>query len=199
MRRFMKFFLLLLLFNLLIAKSMVAQPVFKNDTAFRPFSQQLVTTIDSNFHLKSNADFELRFWTLIAKTLERRLFILYLDNGKWTARLFRKTSFLKDTLVEITVKQDKLKKLRERLNEYKLLTIKNEAELRDKYGNEINDPVYDGISYCFELITGKNKRSYWYHCPKSSAENYPYIKEYKYIVKIITLIYQHCFLALNIC
>jgi hypothetical protein len=141
----------------------------------------------------------MRFWTLISKTMERRFFILSLNNGKWTARLFKKTSFLIDTIFEIPIAQNNLEKLWNNLNEHNLLTIPNEYELRDKNGNEINDTMHDGISYWFEFTTKTNKRGYWYHCPKSSSEEYKYIKEYKDVVAIITLIYRHCLLSLHIC
>jgi hypothetical protein len=186
-------------FSLLIVKLAFCQPVFRNDTAFRPFLQNLVVKIDSNFHLEKDADFEMRFWTLISKTMERRLFILSQKNGKWTARLFLKTTYFKDTLTEVSIAQVILEKLWEKLNKYDLLTIPGEYELRDRDGEEINDPIHDGISYWFEFTTKKNKRGYRYRCPKSFSEEYKYIKEYGKVVNIITLIYRHCLLKLNIC
>jgi hypothetical protein len=149
--------LLILFVIFFIAHSTYCQPVFKNDTAFHPFLQTIVTEIDSNYHLQKNADFEMRFWTWISKTMERRLFILSLNSGKWTARLFKKTSFLKDTLFEIPVVQNNLEQLWKKLNKYNLLIIPNEYDLRNKNGNEINNPVHDGISYWFEFITNNNK------------------------------------------
>jgi hypothetical protein len=196
---FIRLLLSIIFFILLTVKSAFSQPIVKNDTTYQPFLQNLVTEIDSNFHLEKNVDFEMRFWTLISKTMERRLFVLSLNKGKWTSRLFKKTNYLIDKLVEVPLSQTNLEKLWKDLNKNNLLTISQEHELRDKKGNEINDPVHDGISYWFEFTSKKNKRSYWYHCPKMFSEDYRDIKEYKYVVNIITLIYKHCLLWLNIC
>jgi hypothetical protein len=196
---FNRLLLSIIFFTLLTLKSAFSQPIFKNDTSYKPFSQNLAKEIDSNFHLEKNVDFEMSFWTLISKTMERRLFVLSLNNGKWTARLFKKTYYLTDTLVEVSISQKNLEKLWKNLNKNNLLTISEEFELRDKKGNEINDRVHDGISYSFEFISKKNKRGYWYHCPKRFSEEYKYIKEYKYVLDIIRLIYKHCLVQLNIC
>lgn len=175
------------------------QPVFENDTSFKPFLQTLVTTIDSNFHLEKDVEFEMRFWTLISKTMERQLFILSFKNNTWNARLFKITTYLSDTLVETPVSQSNLEKLWKNLNKNNILTIPREYDLRDRSGKEIDDPIHDGISYWFEFTTAKNKRSYRYHCPKSLSEDYKYIKEYRNVVNIITLIYKHCLLRINLC
>lgn len=186
-------------FNPLTFNIVNSQPVFQNDSTFKPFHKSLFNEIDSAFKLDKEAQFELRFWTLSSKTMKRQLFILSLKNSNWTARLFSRTVYQKDTLIEISVIQTNLNKLWKKLKKKNLLTIPREEDLVDKNGNQINDPIHDGVSYLFELISTENKRWYWYHCPKSFSEDYKYIKEYKDVVGIIKIVYKHCRLTINLC
>jgi hypothetical protein len=195
----MKPILLIILFSTLTLPKGFSQPVFDNDTSFKPFLTNFVDVLDSTFQLDKNAEFELRFWTLISKTMERRLFILSKKNNMWAARLFKKSYLPKDTLIEILISQTKLDLLWKNLNKGNILEILRGDDLRNKKGTIIDDPIYCGISYLFELMTQKNKRSYWYGCPKSFSKAYKYIKAYKHVVQLITLIYKHCKLKLNIC
>ena len=79
----------------------------------------------------------MRFWCTYSKTMKRQLFILTLKNNNWTARLFEKTYFQKDTLLEIKINQNDLLELWKKLKENNVLNIPNESELRDKSGKEI--------------------------------------------------------------
>lgn len=176
-----------------------AQPVFNNDTSHTSIFESLIHQVDSSFSLEKNVDFELRFWTLISKTAERRLFILYLKDSKWSARFFQKIIFQKDTLKEVPVSQENLEALWKQLKKNRILTLPHEDDLRDKNGKEILDPVYDGHSYRFELLTKKNKRSYRYTCPNSFSKDYRNIKEYKQVVKLVRLIYKYLKIEYYIC
>lgn len=195
----MKILLFNFLFVLFTVNASYCQPKFDNDSTFKPHFSDFVQTIDSSFQLEKNADFELRFWTLIDKTMERKIFILSLKDNVWKARLFKKTSFQKDTLIEIPIAQFNLDKLWKSLNKKGLLNIPAENDLRDRNGKIIDDRIRHGISYRFELMTKNHKRSYRYNCPKKFSEDYKYIKAYRNVVDIIILIYNHCLLKLNIC
>lgn len=97
-----------------------------------------------------------------------------------------------DTLIEVPVKQNDLINLWMNLNKNNICTISKDYDLRDKTGNEINLAIHDGISFHFELLNTKSKRSYFYHCPKGHSEEYKYIKEYKWVTNIVELIFTYC-------
>jgi hypothetical protein len=50
----------------------------------------------------------------------------------------------------------------------------------------------DGTSYYFSLLSKTAKRSYSYYSPQSAIEEYPKIKAFKRVSKIIELIKKYC-------
>lgn len=196
----MKIILFLLIFIIAIfTDNIKAQPSFDNDTSYTSIFQSLIQQIDSNFILEKKVDFELRLWTQISKTAERRLFILTLKENKWSARFFQRIIFQKDTLIEVHVSQKNLETLWRQLKKNRILILPDQSDLRDRNGKEILDPIYDGHSYRFELLTREKKRTYSYTCPKNFYENYKYIEEYKRVVNLVKLIYKHLRIEYNVC
>ena len=104
----MKISFLFMLFEFASFTHVFCQPIFNNDTSFKASSETLYSIIDSSFNLEKNNDFEMRFWCTYSKTMKRQLFILALKNNNWTARLFEKPYFQKDTLLEIKINQNDL-------------------------------------------------------------------------------------------
>jgi hypothetical protein len=184
--------LIALALTFIFSQKSQSQVILNNDTSYTPYSDKLIKQIDSTFHLIQQYDFEFRFWIQHAKSVKRQLFILALKDKHWSARLFERTYKGSDTLIELPVKQDGLENLWRKLESNNLLTIKDDSELRDKKGDAPFLKIFDGASFRFELLTASSKRSYVYHCPKGYSKEFRYIKEYKWIVRMIKLIYKYC-------
>lgn len=168
-----------------------SQVSLDNDTSYRPLFHSTLKEIDSTFNLSTNADFELRFWSIASKTMERRLFTLTFKGDKVKGRLFKRTIHQKDTLLEIPVNQDNLTDLWEKLKRHNLLFIPDASVLRNKKGEEANLFIHDGIRYSFELITPGRKRSFSYTCPRMHSAEYKKIVEFKQVAKIVQILEEY--------
>ena len=167
-----------------------AQFDFPNDSAYRPFLKSTYKQIDRKFHLEKAPEFELRIWTNSFVMGISDLFILSYKQSKWTARLFRNTDYKE--IDEKRLPDIYLDSLWAGLMANNVLTIPESKFLKDSSGREAQIGINDGTHYVFELSAGKNKRSYFYHCPQTHAEEYKYIKEFTQVVNILKLIFSFC-------
>ena len=193
----MKYLVLFVTIFILTAKKSYAQFDFRNDTAFIEVFGTLKNQIDTTYTLTKDFDFEFRFWINYGKLTGTALFVLTNRNNKWSARLFKRKTHPEINLSEIKVSNENLNTLWAKLNANHILSIKNSYELKDRNGNYADIKIYDGTSFYFELITKTKRRNYFYHCPKDCREEYKYIREYKWVLNIINLIYKHCKLDPN--
>jgi hypothetical protein len=165
------------------------QPIFENDSSYYQYNRATLREIKKNFNLETNTDFEFQFWTAYPKTMKTQTLILTLKNNKWKARVFERIRKDQDTLIELPIVQFKLSQLWKRLNRNQICTIPKDEDLRDKNGNEINDPTHDGIFYYFSFVTAKSKRCFSYICPKSFSEEYKEVKAYRQVVEVIEILF----------
>jgi hypothetical protein len=176
------------------ASNSFAQIKFAKDTTvYNPFSYEL--GIDSFFHLKNENDFELRF-TIRPSSLipgaKRTLLLMTQNNHVWQARLFQYSNSPQDKYWEIPVDTVNLGELWTKLLKQNILKIKNEYLLKDDQGEIARTNMKDGITYTFRLISKSGQRSYSYYSPQSAMEDYPKIKEFKQVTKMIDLISTYC-------
>jgi hypothetical protein len=185
------FFIPLLFFNHLFS-----QPNFRNDTSYRSFGNWILPKIDSAFKLDKDNIFEYRVWILPALKRIKTLFILSLKNDKWQIRSFNygwrpvTESSLEFFLEESKSKNEDLRVLINEIGQNNYLDIPDGDSLKDRRGEIADAGVLDGESYCFELISKRSKRSYFYHCPGYNAKAYNYIKEFQQVINIIKALYR---------
>lgn len=163
--------------------------------------EKLNQSIDKDFDIKNDYDFELRFWIDPAPMSGRSLFQLRKKDNKWIARFFTHTVELKENKAhsywkEKELNQDNLDELWHMLTVNQLLTLPTLDSIRDKmrvysadtlavqgiYTQLSGRPYYnpyilDGVLYRTELKTQDKKRSYTYHCPKGYMKECPNVEE----------------------
>lgn len=191
----MRNILIIILFSL--TSQLYCQPIFENDSSYFQFGQPTLREIKRKFSFETNVDFEFQFWVAYSKTMKTQTLILTQKNNNWTARVFERIRKGQDTLIELSIDQSKLPQLWKRLNKNKICNIPKDEDLRDKNGNEINDPIYDGIFYYFSFVTKDRQRCYSYRCPKSFSEDYKEVKAYRQVVKVIKLLFQYLGIGYN--
>ncbi len=187
------YFLIPLILSFAISK---AQITFKSDASFMTWDTILLKEIDSSFNLEKNNEFELRCWMLSSLNIDSKLFILTKNNNKFNARFFDKNND-NAKYVEKLIDSRNLSHFWKELKKNHVLTIVDSDSLVDKNGKKLYNTVYGHTAYVIDLITEKNKRSYFYFCPKECFKTYPLIKEFKWFFNIINLIHQICRSAPN--
>jgi hypothetical protein len=190
---YMSRIIIIALFAFTASKSF-AQIKFANDTAdYKPFSYE--KGIDSVFHLKNENEFELRF-TIRPSSLipgaKRTLLLMTLNNHLWQARLFQYSNYPQDKYWEISVDTANLDELWTKLLKQNILKIKNGYLLKDEHGEIARTNMKDGITYTIRLISKSAQRSYSYYSPQSAMEDYPKIKEFRQVTKMIDLLSTYC-------
>jgi hypothetical protein len=149
----------------------------------------LLETIDKQFRLEKDNDFELRLWIFPKATDDATslsLFILSNKNGAWNGRLFSET-WSEDKMKEIVLRNKGFDSLWKNLNNNEVLTIPKAWTLVDRNGDSIIEDA-DGILYSFELLSKKAVRHYAYKCPKEFSRKYDYILSYKKVAQIVQYI-----------
>lgn len=176
------------------ASESFAQITFANDTAdYKPFSYEL--GIDSVFQLKNENEFELRFTirpSSFVPGAKRTLFLMTQNNHLWHARLFQYSNYPQDKYLEIPVDTVNLDELWTKLFKQNILKIKNQYLLKDERGEIARTNMKDGTTYSFRLISKSAQRSYSYYSPQSAMKDYPKIKEFRQVTKMIDLISTFC-------
>jgi hypothetical protein len=202
-----------LILSFYFCTSSFGQIDFKADTSSNNTNNVIYHLIDSTFKLDNSFDFQLRFWTFPSLEDYTSIFILSKKNNHWTARFFEFRKLVINKITEISVNQNKLDGLWEKLNKNQILTLPNQWDLRDKFvkfssdttealyseGNERRIAMTDGVQYIFELSTQIKKRSYSYHCPKSYLTHFANVEELYRAFVLIILIRKYLGLNLSVC
>lgn len=176
----------LIIFSLIVQ----SQIKFQNDANYARtyFDDQF----DSAFNIKSVNDFEFRFTIIPSSIIPGRtvtLFILTHNNNQWRARLFQR---INDAYSEKIVDSINLPNFWNQLLQQKILSIPNNISLKDKHGQIARSNMRDGKSYHFSLVSKIAKRSYSYYSPQSAMEEYPGIKVFSRVSKIIEIVKKYC-------
>ncbi|NDV95126.1 hypothetical protein D0T84_09360 [Dysgonomonas sp. 521] len=211
-----------LLFLMLFIPDIHSQIDFENDPAsfddaYNKYYdyKRLNKSIDKDFDIKNDFDFELRFWIEPAPMSGRSLFLLRKKDDKWNVRFFTHTlEFKEDESIhsywkEKELEQKGLSGLWQMLRDNHILTLPTLDSIRDKMrvysadtlaaqgiytqlsgGPYYNPYVLDGVSYRTELRTKDKKRSYSYHCPKGYLKECTNVEELYRAYAIVYLIFR---------
>ena len=185
----MKRIIFLATIHLLCCSITLGQIKFQNDLDYEPW--RLDPEFDSVFKISRENDFELRIITEPSTFIPGRkitLFIMTLNNTKWTARVLQRFGYSKDEYLELKINNLGLINLWKELLKQRILTIPESYLLTDKKGEILRTNAKDGVTYRFELITKTAKRNYSYYCPQISAEDFPRVRPFKQVSKIVELI-----------
>lgn len=199
--------------SILLFKCSFGQIDFVDDTALDDRFLDLNQKIDSAFKLERSNDFEFRLWTQASMTSYKNLFILSKKGSLWKARFFESSVSRKREFREIVIRNNKLDSLWQRLEANQVLTLPTQDSLKFKMKIFIADTSYaldaedtykqvqimDGISYNFQLFSGRKRRVYDYHCPQSYSRNYPNVEELYRAFAIIVLVRKYVGLNLIVC
>lgn len=188
---------LVIIFLSLSFKSLVAQQVFENDKDFSPFLHNAYKKIDSTFNLDKKVDFEYRIWVVPALRPTYFLFVVTQKENQWNFRWFEYGRSFTDSTSARLIKEKEtpgkdINQLIKKFEENQYLAIPRADKVKDSTGQVADLAVLDGISYCFELISKKNKRFYFYHCPGYHEKEYPYVITFEQVMNIIRALLRYC-------
>jgi len=135
----------------------------------------------------SNADFEIRFYTLAAATNNRNLRMAKFANGKWEAFEFEEKSSSKiktHTLIPTLGYETFIANL----SQQKFTTLPNQSELDKKIQDgfaskkeylQSRPSIMDGHNFTVELKVGDKFRVYQFDNPEVYARYYSNVEEFK--------------------
>jgi hypothetical protein len=169
-------------------------------------------SVDSIFRLQKEYSFQFRYWKEGSTIASTTVFILTLQNKKWTAKCYvpnKRWQADNKYFIEKAVDQTKLDQLWELMANYHVLTLPTQAKLQDRMVRYTIDTAHlgygggsiqrinmtDGILYNFQLIDSKGTKSYWYSCPQMYLQHFGNILEL-YDASIIILLIKK-YLGLN--
>lgn len=199
-------------FNFRSTESLSKNVCFIPDPALENKPIRNNNTVDSIFKLQKEYSFQFRYWKEGTTFASTTVFILTLQNKKWTAKCYiPNKNWQKDNkyFIEKVVDQTKLDQLWELIVTNNALTLPTQVELQDRmirytidttklgYGGGAIQRIdmTDGILYNFQFVDLKGVKTYSYGCPQIYLRHFGNIREL-YDASIIILLIKK-YLGLN--
>ena len=166
--------------------------------------------VDSLFEIQKNFSFQFRYWKQSATTPSTTVFILTLQDKKWTAKChLPNLNWQTDNKYfrEINVDETKLDQLWELLVSNNILTLPTQELLKNKLVKYAIDTtnlgsgqiqrlnVTDGTLYSFQLVNSDGTKTFSYGCPQFYLKHFGNVEELYNVSTIILLLKKY--LGLN--
>ena len=191
-----------LVLNTILSGSVFCQFDFKSDKDFKYYDSKISRKLESRaFDEKSNI-FELRFWMYkLGTDKEFLLRLKYTTDSIWIAEKYyrRRIFFYRTYKYDITLSNN-WQQTWDSLVNFKILEMpsidtilkqkRKEFFKKDTLKHKEFMTVDFGDSYSIELLTSKNKRSYWYSNPEEYAKFYKDEKGLQMLVKALKILYR---------